>query len=232
MSILNLSIFWIAIFISQLILLSVISNKLFSRIYLFLHRIFKKDTTVVFVVSLVFLPGTFIHELCHAMAATFLGSRVTAFSIWPRIEGDSIKMGYAEVEVLDLFRNSLIGVAPLVIGTGILYLLASSFQNVDLIFKIVYLYLIFQISNSMFLSPADVKEVRVLLFLTLFILITAFITNFYFYKLNFLPQDFNFLKSSYYLETLKTVNFFLMFPLIINSSLFLIARYLITHKRY
>ena len=232
MPLFNYSLTWVILFVIQLVILSFISNKLFNRIYLFLHRFFKKDSTVVLVVSFVFLPGTFIHELCHAMAVTFLGSRVTAFSIWPRIEGDSIKMGYAEVEVLDMFRNSLIGVAPLVIGTGILYLLASSFQNVDLIFKIIYLYLIFQISNSMFLSPADVKEVRVLLFLTLFILITVFITNFYFYKLNFLPQDFNFLKSSYYLETLKTVNFFLMFPLIINSSLFLIARYFITHKRY
>jgi hypothetical protein len=232
MPILNLSLFWILLFISQLFLLSIISNKLFSRIYLFLHRIFKKDTTVVFVVSLLFLPGTFIHELCHAMAATFLGSRVTAFSVWPRVEGETIKMGYAEVEVLDIFRNSLIGTAPLIIGTIILYYLSSTFQNADLVFKIIYLYLIFQISNSMFLSPADVKEVRVLFFVTLFILITAYTTNFFFYKLNFLPQDFSFLKSNFYLDRLKIVNFFLMFPVVANLSLLIIARYFVTHKRY
>jgi hypothetical protein len=232
MPILNLSVFWLLVFIIQLFLLSLISNKLFSRIYLFLHRFFKKDSTVVFVVSLVFLPGTFIHELCHAMAATFLGSRVTAFSIWPKVEGDTIKMGYAEVEVLDIFRNSLIGTAPLIFGTIILYFLSSTFQNADLVFKIIYLYFIFQISNSMFLSPADLKEVRVLFFLGLFVLITAYVTNFYFYKINFLPQNFNFLYSDYYLSTLKTINFFLSFPLVFNFILLLLARYFITHKRY
>jgi hypothetical protein len=166
------------------------------------------------------------------MAATVLGSRVTAFSIWPKVEGDTIKMGYAEVEVLDIFRNSLIGTAPLIIGTIILYFLSSTFQNADLVFKIIYLYFIFQISNSMFLSPADLKEVRVLFFLSLFIFITAYVTNFYFFKLNFLPQNFNFLYSDYYLSTLKTINFFLLFPLAFNFILLLLARFFMTHKRY
>ena len=232
MPIMDLSLFWVLLIFLQLILLSFISNKLFSRIYLFLHKIFKKDTTVVFIVSLLFLPGTFIHELCHAMAATFLGSRVTAFSIWPKIEGDSIKMGYAEVEVLDIFRNSLIGIAPLLVGTFALYFLSSSFQSADLVYKIIYLYFIFQISNSMFLSPADVREVRVLLFIATFLFILSYLVNFYFYKLSFFPQDFNFLYTSSYLETLKTLNFFLIFPVIFNLSLFLLARIFITHKRY
>jgi len=232
MPILDLSLFWVLLIVFQLLFLSFISNKLFSRIYFFLHKIFKKDSTVVLLVSLLFLPGTFIHELCHAMAATFLGSRVTAFSIWPKIEGDSIKMGYAEVEVLDIFRNSLIGIAPLLVGTFALYFLSSSFQSADLVYKIIYLYFIFQISNSMFLSPADVKEVRVLLFITTFLFILSYLINFYFYKLSFFPQDFSFLYTSSYLETLKTLNFFLIFPVIFNLSLFLLAKIFITHKRY
>lgn len=232
MPVVDLSLFWILLIILQLIFLSFISNKLFSRIYTLLHKIFKKDTTVVFIVSLLFLPGTFIHELCHAMAATFLGSRVTAFSIWPRIEGDTIKMGYAEVEVLDIFRNSLIGIAPLLIGTLALYFLSASFQSAELVYQIIYLYLIFQISNSMFLSPADVREVRILFFIAIFLFILSYIINFYFYKLNYFPQDFNFLYTSRYLETFKTLNFFLIFPSIFNLSLFLLARIFITHKRY
>ena len=182
MPLFNYSLTWVILFVIQLIILSFISNKLFNRIYLFLHRFFKKDSTVVLVVSLVFLPGTFIHELCHALTAVLLGSAVRSFSVWPRVEGDSIKMGYAEVEVLDIFRNSLIGIAPLLFGSMILYYLTSVFLTVSLIYKFVLLYLIFQISNSMFLSPADVKEVRILLFLTLFLIVTVYIINFYFYK--------------------------------------------------
>ena len=197
MPLFNYSLTWVILFVIQLVILSFISNKLFNRIYLFLHRFFKKDSTVVLVVSFVFLPGTFIHELCHALTAVLLGSAVRSFSVWPRVEGDSIKMGYAEVEVLDIFRNSLIGIAPLLFGSMILYYLSSIFLTVSLVYKFVLLYLIFQISNSMFLSPADVKEVRILLFLTLFLIVTVYIINFYFYKISFIPQDPTFLLNNW-----------------------------------
>jgi len=232
MPLFNYSLTWVILFVIQLVILSFISNKLFNRIYLFLHRFFKKDSTVVLVVSFVFLPGTFIHELCHALTAVLLGSAVRSFSVWPRVEGDSIKMGYAEVEVLDIFRNSLIGIAPLLFGSMILYYLSSIFLTVSLVYKFVLLYLIFQISNSMFLSPADVKEVRILLFLTLFLIVTVYIINFYFYKISFIPQDPTFLLNNWYLTNLKLINIFMLFPLLLNSFLLLLAKFFITHKRY
>jgi len=145
MSIFSNTLFWIILFIIQVYILSLVSNKLFNSLYQFLHRIFKKESTAVFIISLMFLPGTFIHELSHALTATLLGSRVTKFSIWPKVENGGIKMGYAQFVVLDIFRNTLIGIAPLIYGILILYLLIINFFSVALYLKIIFF--IFNISS-------------------------------------------------------------------------------------
>ena len=232
MLIFNYSLFWIVLFISQLVFLSAISSKIFNHLYGFFHKFIKNDQTVVLIVSFIFLPGTFIHELCHALTAVLLGGRVASFSVWPRIEGDSIKMGFAEVEVLDLIRNSLIGISPLVIGSVTLYFLASIFQNSSIWYQLLYVYLIFQISNSMFLSPSDVKEFRILFFIFIFFLISATIVNLYFVRLPYFPQSTAFLLTNWNLEIFKNISLFMFFPLVLNSILFLMTRFFITHKRY
>lgn len=213
---LNNTLFWIFIFLFQVYILSVISSKIFNTLYFYLHRIFKKDSTVVFVISMMFLPGTFIHELSHAISATLLGSRVTRFSIWPKIENGGIKMGYAQFIVLDIFRNTLIGISPLIFGILILYFLISNFFVVSLSLKILFLYLIFQVSNSMFLSSSDLKDFKTL---TLVLVIVGF--GVYFLDLYFLGLSiyssfnlFNFLKP--YLNFFIYLNLFFGITLVLN----------------
>lgn len=139
---------------------------------------------MVLVISFLFLPGTFIHELSHAITATFLGLRVTKFSIWPKVENGGIKMGYAQFIVLDVFRNSLIGLAPLIYGICILYFLIINFFAVSLLYKIIFVYLIFQVSNSMFLSDSDLKDFKIVAGIFLLLFGIALVTNFY-YQVNF-----------------------------------------------
>lgn len=233
MPLFNYPLFWILLFILQLIILSATSTRIFNKLYLLFHRIFKNDQTVVLLVSIMFLPGTFIHELCHAMMAVILGSGVRSFSIWPKVEGDTIKMGYAEVEVLDIFRNSLIGTAPLIIGSFLLYYFSTLFLSVSILYKIILVYFIFQIANSMFLSPADVKEVRILFFSFVFTFVVLYIINFYYRQLPLIPQDLSFLNFlNIYLPVLKVINYFMLFPLILNVIIFSLTSILITHKRY
>jgi hypothetical protein len=232
MWILNNTFFWIFLFLFQVFLLSKVSNNLFNQIYYFLHKIFSKDSTVVLIISFIFLPGTFIHELSHALTATLLGSRVTRFSIWPKVENGGIKMGYAQFTVLDVFRNTLIGISPLIIGISILYFLIYYFFSVNVYLKILFVYLIFQVSNSMFLSESDIKDLKILLMVVLsFGIIFYFVDTFYlkfglFQRFTF-NSDFNsYLSFFYYL------NIFFVFTLFFNFFLLILIKLLNKFHRY
>lgn len=68
--------------------------------------------------SLVFLPGVFLHELSHFVFARLLFLRTGRFSIMPDPLPDGrLQMGYVEVEHGDVVRGSLVGAAPIILGT-------------------------------------------------------------------------------------------------------------------
>lgn len=69
--------------------------------------------------SVMFFPGVFIHELSHFLMAKLLRVRTHGFSIIPHSMSDGrLQLGYVEVEQTDIFRDSLIGLAPLIAGTA------------------------------------------------------------------------------------------------------------------
>jgi len=216
--------FWIFLFIIQILLVSILSKKIYESLFQISWKFFKSKEASVYFVSFIFLPGTFIHEMCHVMATVLLGGRVGSINLWPKIEGNHIKMGTAEVEVLDIFRNSIIGTAPLVFGSLILIFISSNFFEQVLWVQVIFAYLIFQISNSMFLSDTDLVEVRGLFFVLLFITLIAYLYNFQVEKILFLPQDLSFLNSSLYINELKNVNIFFGITFIINILFLFIAK--------
>jgi hypothetical protein len=68
--------------------------------------------------SVLFFPGVFLHELSHFLMAKMLGVRTRGFSLLPRTLPDGrLLMGYVETENSDVFRDSLVGLAPLIAGT-------------------------------------------------------------------------------------------------------------------
>ncbi len=141
----------------------------------------RADWAVV-IYSLILLPGVFLHELSHWVVATLLGVRTGSFSIIPRRQPDgSIVLGYVEYykeRSLGPVRESLVGGAPLIVGTAVILLIGYKiFAVTDLTVAIqsgdiaqltqamqqtlaandvfVWLYLLFAISNAMMPSPAD-----------------------------------------------------------------------------
>lgn len=232
MNLFNNSNFWILIFLIQIFLLSSISNKIFNQIYTYLFKLLRNERIVVFIVGLLFMPGTFIHELSHAITAIFLGAKLKSFSIWPKFENNTIKLGYAEVTKLDTFRNTLIGISPLIFGIIINYFLIEMFIGASLNLKFLYFYFIFQISNSMFLSESDVKELKYLSLILIIIFSILYILDLYYLKINliinFIQKDFFVLelKSLIYLNTL----FFM--TLILNILILLIFKLLNKLKTY
>ena len=70
------------------------------------------------VFSILFLPGVLLHEFSHFFMAKLLGVRIQGFSIIPRMMPEGyLRMGYVEVSESDIVRDSLIGAAPVILGT-------------------------------------------------------------------------------------------------------------------
>lgn len=151
------------------------------------------------VYSLLFLPGVIIHEISHFFVAAFLGVHTGTITIFPSDFSDEGEQSLGSVQVAkaDVLRGSLIGLAPLFMGS-ISIIAITSWQFPQLIdsilslegtlnqlliegrrilaepLNVVWLYLIFAISNTMFVSHSDRRSWPALLvLLTLLTLIAA-----------------------------------------------------------
>jgi hypothetical protein len=77
----------------------------------------------VLLYALPLLPGIFLHELSHALAAVLLGVRVGRISVRPKLAGQRVQLGFVPVERTDVARASLIGLAPLLAGSAAILLI-------------------------------------------------------------------------------------------------------------
>ena len=136
----------------------------------------------VLVYALVLFPGVLLHELSHWLMAKVLGVRTGKLSLIPSLEKDgTVRLGYVEYyKTADLgaLRESLIGGAPLILGTTAVLAIATyifglptlaqtlqpdSVDSVSLAFADLlatddfwlWFYLLFAISNAMLPSASD-----------------------------------------------------------------------------
>jgi len=144
--------------------------------------------------ALIFLPGVFLHEMSHYLVARLLGVRTGRFSLLPKpLDNGRLQLGYVETSSSDLFRDALIGAAPLLTGgafviyAGIYHLevqnlwgsltggnIAELFAYLTSMVKApdfwVWFYLTFVISSTMLPSASDRKAWRPLLLIGILIL--------------------------------------------------------------
>ncbi|MGD2078985.1 MAG: hypothetical protein PVH18_11415 [Chloroflexota bacterium] len=136
----------------------------------------------VILYALILLPGVLLHELSHWITAKLLRVRTGAFSILPKIGRDgTVQLGsveYYKTRGVGPIRESLIGSAPLVAGTAVVLLITFRIIDVDslaiaietgqvdrlteaiaTLFDtsdfLLWLYLLFAISNAMMPSASD-----------------------------------------------------------------------------
>jgi hypothetical protein len=128
---------------------------------------------------LLLLPGILLHEGSHWLVATLLGVKVSRISIGPARKGEGqVRFGSVQVARTDPLRDSLIGLAPLIAGSLAVLLIAH--RGFGLPFSphlsppqqlrqvvvnlmdyttapdaLLWLYLIFAISNAMLPSESD-----------------------------------------------------------------------------
>jgi len=146
----------------------------------------------VYVYFAFLLPGIVIHELSHWLMAKLLGMRTGRISLRPsRKRGRRFRLGSVEVRRVDPFRDSLVGLAPLLGGSLAILLIGwwafdleswkallaregwkETFSLLTSYTRIpdfwLWLYLVFSISNAMLPSESDREPWRpVLIFLAL-----------------------------------------------------------------
>lgn len=130
--------------------------------------------------SIIFLPGVMIHEFSHFFTARFLGVKTGNLSLIPKtLSNGKVQLGYVETVRSDIFRDALIGVAPLLTGSILIALagvyrlsidsllsntgpsLTNIFNNIQTIYNSpdfwLWFYLIFTISSTMMPSASDRK---------------------------------------------------------------------------
>ncbi|RLC80382.1 MAG: hypothetical protein DRI61_05905 [Chloroflexi bacterium] len=142
---------------------------------------------------IVLFPGILLHELSHWLMAKLLGLRTGRIRLWPTKKGRGkyLSLGSVEVAKSDPLRDSLVGLAPLLMGCGVLLLVSHYVFDVQGLFikswgdglngvwaKLkgwlaekdfwMWLYLIFCVSNAMMPSAKDREPWKpVLIFLGL-----------------------------------------------------------------
>jgi hypothetical protein len=141
--------------------------------------VFRHPEIATVIYSILMLPGVLLHEGSHWLAATLLGVRAGRFSVIPeRLPDGTLRLGYVETEKPDVFREALIGAAPLLAGCGVVIFAGYARLGVGPVGDALagnhflqaaqgmadmtqakdfwlWLYLIFTVSNSMVPSAAD-----------------------------------------------------------------------------
>jgi hypothetical protein len=128
---------------------------------------------------LLMLPGILVHEVSHVLMARLVGLRVGEFSVGPRPRNQtSIELGSVTISRADVFRESLVGLAPFLSGTAVLVLVGYRVFDVGALSQAgsaagagglaralpglwqvpdfwLWAYVIFVVSNAMMPSPSD-----------------------------------------------------------------------------
>jgi hypothetical protein len=153
---------FVGVFFTELLLLFFLSRILSVELSFFFQRITRSRKASMFLLAILFLPGTLIHELSHFFMAKILLVPTGKMSLWPRIESSkSVTMGSVEVAKCDPLRNFLIGIAPFIVGTLIITqilwqsVLNNIFSNTVLLITVAYV--LFVIGNTMFSSKKDME---------------------------------------------------------------------------
>lgn len=201
-------------FLLELIFLFLISRELTKRLGAFVYRLTGSEKWTVYIMSVLFLPGTFIHELAHFLAALVLLVPVRQMELVPKVEEGKVSLGRVPIAKVDFVRRTLVGFSPLIFGVFIIFFALSYITGNNLLARPLYIvlagYLVFEVGNTMYLSKKDLEGVWVF-----FILLFLVFALFYFLGFRFFAEG-SVLFSANVLEVVETANIFLLVPIAID----------------
>lgn len=213
---------YLLFFITELLILYLLSRAFILDFSKLSHKLHINPQISIYFIAFLFLPGTFIHELSHFLFAILLRVRVLSFNLIPRVETDRIILGSVGLTSSDIFRSFLIGIAPFITGNIILFTLFHFYLNktfqLNITSSIIFFYLIFNISNTMFASKKDLEGALklmflIIIFLSIYLLLGLPIPNFL--------QPHNLVNMDIKAPLAEAAAHTLIFPILIDFSLIL-----------
>lgn len=138
----------------------------------------------VAVYAIFIFPGTLVHETSHWLIAKMVGVRTSSFDVLPKLSRDgSIRLGAVGIRGGNLTQLALIGLAPMIVGSLLTVWLSYSLVDVDALAfalesgrwgavaevllaslrkpdALLAIYLLFTVSDAIFLSASDRAPVQ------------------------------------------------------------------------
>ena len=129
---------WFLLMLVPLVIIQRLLHREIQTVFLILTR---SPQLTVGLFSILFLPGVFMHELSHYLMAKLLRVRTGKFSLIPRtLPNGRLQMGYVETERSDVFRDSLVGAAPLIVGSLFVAYVGGNKLNLDSLWNVYHTY--------------------------------------------------------------------------------------------
>ncbi|MCC6456860.1 MAG: hypothetical protein IT328_18030 [Caldilineaceae bacterium] len=170
-----------------LLLLAWFSRQISLHIQFPFYHLTRSQNSATLAIFLFFLPGVLLHESAHWIMARLLGLKTGKFRVWPKRHGKHIGLGSVSVESRDVIRDSLVGVAPLLVGTVLVTLIGHMIFDTPLVIShlsqgqwweaalafrqelnrpsgLLWAYLLFTIANAMMPSASDREPIKPVLF--------------------------------------------------------------------
>lgn len=197
----------LSVLIGATIILYVLSRIFIQKLFTFLYRLTRNDKKATVLLGLIFLPGTFVHEISHFITALFLLVPVGELNLIPEVMEGGVKLGSVGIGKTDFIRGSLIGLAPVISGAAIIFWTISFSISHNYLTNrwavVALIYMIFQITHTMFSSKQDLRAVLELIVFIIVVAIVLVALKIY-GPFNYLYQqiqiaDATFLKLSYLL---------------------------------
>lgn len=211
--------------IALIFLLYLSDRQLISQFSRLIHRFGGGRNSLIIFWSLIFLPGTIIHELSHFFFAILTGARTGKIEVLPRLlEEDweneensaGVTLGYVQTQKLNPLQGLFIGLAPFIIGLVLLVWLSSLIQQsyLSATYSLLFFqgYLFFTISNSFFPSKSDIKHTLPMIFIFSLIMFSLWFLN-----VPLLTKP-----ATSFFTLLKTINITLTLSIVVNLSITLI----------
>lgn len=159
--------------IIELVVLFILSRRLTQNMYNALFLLFRSRPVAITIISVIYFPGTIIHELAHLFTAEILQVRTSGLTLVPEgLENPEVRTGSVMIAQTDPIRRAIIGVAPVFVGLGVLGVISyfipqlwqqalldarnsAVFTSPALYVLLLALYSLFAVSNTMFASRED-----------------------------------------------------------------------------
>ena len=116
---------YLLLLLLEIIALYFLSRRVVRSVFHFFYQFTRRKSWGMYLFAILFLPGTFIHEISHFLAALFLLVPVGKLELIPRFkeEGGGVDLGSVAIAKTDPVRRFLIGIAPVVFGLSIIFIL-------------------------------------------------------------------------------------------------------------